>query len=226
MVGVALALVVALYLVTSVSRQTHPGAAAELPAEAPLPSAPVSSALAQQIAALDQEIASATGSARIARQREKAFLLMQSDRLDLAAVEYQRVAQSTGSAEDWRLAGDLFYDWMSSVDDAGDRAGIAVNAVAAYEQVLELEPDNLGVRTDLATAYLNTGSPMQGVTEIKRVLEADSTHLDANFNYGLMLWRIGRVEQAAAQFELVMDLAGEPSEHYTRASEALRTLQQ
>ena len=96
--------------------------------------------------------------------------------------------------------------------------------MAAYEQVVALEPDNLGVRTDLATAYLNTGSPMKGVTEIKQVLEADSTHLDANFNYGLMLWRIGRNDQAATQFEKVMDLAGDPSEHYSRASEALRTM--
>ncbi len=223
-VGAAVALVVALFLVTSVSKKTHPESVEVLPATTSLTSAPVSGALAEQIAVLDGQIRSDTGLARTTRQREKAYLLMQSDRPDLAAMEYQAVAQSTGVLEDWRIAGDLFYDWMTGEEDASRRVQIAVNAVAAYEQVLALDPDNLGVRTDLATAYLNTGSPMKGVTEIKRVLEADSLHLDANFNYGLMLWRIGRNDQAATQFEKVMDLAGDPSEHYSRASEALRTM--
>ncbi len=225
-VGAAVALVVALFLVTAVSKKTHPKSVEESPATTTVTSAPVSGILAEQIAVLDGQIQSDTGFARITRQREKAYLLMQSDRPDLAAMEYQAVAQATGVVEDWRIAGDLFYDWMTGEEDASRRAQIAGNAVAAYEQVVALEPDNLGVRTDLATAYLNTGSPMKGVTEIKRVLEADSTHLDANFNYGLMLWRIGRNDQAAAQFEKVMDMAGDASEHYNRASEALRTMQQ
>ena len=222
----ALVLVVALYLVTVESKRTHPRAAAEASPPTAFEAAPVSGPLAEQLAALDAEIQSDTGLARLTRQREKAYVLMQSDRLDLAAMEYQRIAESTGSVEDWRIAGDLFYDWMSEEEDVNSRAQIAASAIAAYEFVLQIQPDNLGVRTDLATAYLNTGNPMRGVAEIKRVLEADSTHLDANFNYGLMLWRIGRTDQAATQFEKVMALADNPSAHYSRASEALRTLQQ
>ena len=224
--GIAALLVVALFMVTAVSKQTHPTAPQDAPITPSLSAEALTGTVAEQIAALDAQIESDTGLVRLTLQREKAFALVQADRLDLAAMEYEKVAEVSGAPEDWRITGDLFYDWMSHEQDAGRRAQIAGSAVSAYENVLALEPDNLGVRTDLATAYLNTGSPMQGVTEIKRVLAADSTHLDANFNYGLMLWRIGRMEQAAAQFELVMELAENPSEHYARASDALRTMEQ
>ena len=225
-VGAALALVIGLFLVTAVSKQTHP----KIPEEEAAPTAvapePVSGALAEQIAALDGQIESDTGLVGLALRREKAFLLMQADRLDLAAAEYQAIAETTGAEDDWRITGDLYYDFMNREEDPNRRAMIAASAVAAYEEVLTRSPDNLGVRTDLAPAYLNTGSPMLGVTQIKLVLEADSTHLDANFNYGLMLWRIGRTDQAARQFEKVKDLADQASEHYTRADEALRTMRQ
>ena len=220
-----MALIASLFLVTTASRRAAPPTEAVAPASSTIEPAPASGALAEQLAVLDGEMQSGSAETRIAVQREKAFLLMQAGRGDLAAVEYQQLAQRTGSTDDWRIAGDLFYDWMANTEDVNVRAQIAASAVEAYENVLEQEPDNLGVRTDLATAYLNTGSPMKGVTAIKQVLEADSMHLDANFNYGLMLMRIGRNDQATAQFERVLALADSSSEHFSRASDALRMLQ-
>ncbi len=228
-VGAALALVVTTFLVTDTSRRTHPSTpttADPVAAGVVTNLAPVTGTLAEQIAVLDGQIANESGPTRIARQREKAFLLMQADRLDLAAVEYGAVAQATGAVEDWRITGDLHYDWMTREEDDARRSAIAAQAIAAYEEVLALTPDNHDVRTDLATAYLNTGNPMKGVTAIKHVLQADPNHLDANFNYGLMLWRIGRLEQAAVQFEKVMGLIPEDSEHHTRAKDALTRLRQ
>ena len=224
--GIAVCLVGVVFLISTVSKRVFPKEVEQQVATTTLNTDPLSPALAEQLADLDDRIASETGEARMIMRREKAFLLMQSDRTDLAALEYQAIAESSGRAEDWNLAGDLFYNWMDSEEDPNQKALIASNVIASYEEVLALQPDNLGVRTDLATAYLSTGSPMLGVTEIKRVLEEDSTHLHANFNYGLMLWQIGRVEQASEQFNKILDFAEPGSEFYTRASEALELLEQ
>jgi len=228
LMGAAVSLVIAIFMVSAVSKRTFPNIE-----ESPEPAeteavavAPLTGALAEQIADLDARISTESGAERITLLREKTFLLMQADRTDLAAVEYQAIAEITGAAEDWRLAGDLFYDWMNSQEDPAIHAQIATSAIAAYEKVLELEPEDHGVRTDLATAYLSTGSPMLGVTEIKRVLEEDPTHVQANFNYGLMLWQIGRTEQASEQFVKVMDLTEAGSALHTRAGEALEMLSQ
>jgi len=226
--GAAVSLVVAIFMISAISKRTFTNIE-----ESPEPAeteavavAPLTGALADQVADLDARISTEIGTGRVTLLREKTFLLMQSGRTDLAAVEYEAIAEATDSIEDWRLAGDLFYDWMNAQEDPVSRAQIAASAIKAYEKVLELEPGNHGVRTDLATAYLSTGRPMLGVTEIKRVLEEDPTHVQANFNYGLMLWQIGRTEQASEQFVKVMDLTEAGSALHTRAGEALEMLPQ
>ena len=77
----------------------------------------------------------------------------------------------------------------------------------------------------MATAYLSTNNPMQGVQEIRKVLDADSTHLHARFNYGIMLSMIGRAEKAVEQFEFVKTLVDETSPLYRQADEAIRAVQ-
>lgn len=222
MMGAALSLVVALFLITAVSKSRTP-AATEPPTEIPQPVvAPPEGALAGEVAEMDDRIAQAEGAEKLLRQREKLLRLLDAERTDLAAIEQQRVAESTEEARDWKLAGDLYYEAMRLAEpDPMQLQQMAGLAVAAYERTLELDPDNLDVRTDMATAYLNTGNPMKGVDAIKRVLELDPGHLNANLNYGLMLYHINRVDQAVEQLEIVLELADEDSEHYRRASVVL-----
>ncbi len=222
MMGAALSLVIALFLVTAVSKSGEP-AATQPSTGIPEPVvAPPEGTLAAEVAELDERIAQAEGTERLLRQREKLLRMLEADRTDLAAVEQQRVAESTGNVGDWKLAGDLYYEAMRLADsDPVLLQQMAGLAVAAYERTLELDPDNLDVRTDMATAYLNTGNPMKGVDEIKRVLELDPDHLNANLNYGLMLYHINRVDQAVEQLEKVVGLAEVDSEHYRRARAVL-----
>ena len=230
-VGAGLLLVVALFLVTAVSRTWQPDTPAQAAQQA-LPSAvvpedtPLPAQLAEQAATLEAEIAQLDGEARLAKQRDLLVVFVTAGRLDRAAVEQEKIAEATGATEDWKRAGDLFYDWMNTIQEPSRKAQVASRSVAAYQTVLEQTPDNHDVRTDMATAYLNTGNPMQGVTEIKRVLEADPTHLNARFNYGLMLTWINRPEQAIEQFEQVKTLVDESSDYYQKANEAIRAIRQ
>ena len=230
-VGAGLLLVVTLFLVTAVSKTWQADAPAQAAQQA-LPSAvvpeeePLPAQLAEQAATLEAEIAQLDGDVRLAKQRDLLVLFINAGRLDRAAVEQQKIAESTGAIEDWKRAGDLLYDWMNTIPEPQRKAQVASQAVAAYQAVLEQTPDNHDVRTDMATAYLNTGNPMQGVTEVKRVLEADPTHLNARFNYGLMLTWINRPDQAIEQFEQVKALVDESSDYYQKANEAIRAIRQ
>ena len=230
-VGAGVLLVVALFLVTAVSKMqpartpdqpTPPGAAsAALPAETPLPAQ-----LDEQVAAIEDDMAQLDGAMRIARQRDLIPLFFGAGRLDRAALEQEKIAQATGTLDDWKRAGDLFYDWMNTFQDGQSKAQVAGRAIEAYQTVLAQDPDNHDVRTDMATAFLSTGNPMQGVTEVKRVLEAEPNHLHARFNYGLMLTWINRPDQAIEQFEWVKSLVEETSDYYQRAEEAIRIIRQ
>lgn len=227
-IAAGLILVVALFMITAVSKKVEERrpAVEEMTQGGSLPEEALPQDLAELVAALDAEIALLDGEERVAKQREKLFLFVREERMDLAAGEQQAIARAVGTAAEWKRAGDLYYDWMTDIPEPVRKAEVASQAVTAYEQALALDMDNLDVRTDMATAYLHTGNPMKGVSEIKRVLEVDPTHLNANFNYGLMLTMINRPDKAIEQFEMVMALSDTASAHYQRASSAIHTIRQ
>ncbi len=218
-IGLAVLLVVVFFMVTAVSKTTDRSEVATTPVPETIPVAPLGGELAERIALLDEAIARDSGHAKLEIVREKMLVLWQAGRIDLAAETQQHIAEATNLALDWEMAGNLYYRAMNDAsENTALQARMATLAVTAYQEVLSRDPGNLDVRTDMATAYLSTGSPMQGVTEIKRVLEEDPNHLSANFNYGLMLLHINRTDKALEQLEHVLDLAPDSSAHYQSAS--------
>ncbi|ARA92493.1 hypothetical protein AWN76_004455 [Rhodothermaceae bacterium RA] len=232
LVGISAVLVVALFLVTSVSKelQAPPAGSAAAPSMATTPEdphedVPLPASVAEQVARLEAAIDAADGAERLARQRELVNLYIGVGRYGSAAQIQEAIATAANTAEDWRRAGDLFYDWMDTLQDqTPEKRAAADRAIQAYQRALELDPDNLDVRTDMATAYLQSSSPMLGVQEIKAVLDEDPNHLQARFNYGIMLSMINRPEQAIEQFEAVQRIAGPESPFYRQAEEAIAAL--
>lgn len=185
----------------------------------------VPDALRDQIATLQDEIEARSGAEQRAKQRELANLYVGAGQLGQAAVIQRRIAEASGEAEAWRRTGDLLYSWMETLDgEQPVSATVAEHVVQAYQNVLDQDPDNLDVRTDMATAYLQTNQPMRGVEEINRVLEADPDHFQARFNKGIMLTMIGRVDDAIQQFERVKTIVGEESPYYQQAEQAIQTI--
>lgn len=56
-----------------------------------------------------------------------------------------------------------------------------------YQRYLELDPDHIGARTDLATTYYKTDDLDSAVQELRTVLERAPDHEAALFNLGLIL---------------------------------------
>ncbi|MFA5843913.1 MAG: PIN domain-containing protein [Coriobacteriia bacterium] len=80
-------------------------------------------------------------------------------------------------------------------------------AIKHYERVLEMRPNDVSVRTDLAASYFYGGQTDRAIQETSRVLKSDPNQVQANFNLGVFYWR-GRQDYiaAAAQFEKVLEL--------------------
>ncbi|WP_210375546.1 zinc ribbon domain-containing protein [Rhodothermus bifroesti] len=228
-VGGGLLLVVALYLITLASggRGGLPPVDKAQAARAllPLPEpGPIPSVVADQVAALEAEIARLKGKERLAKQQALVNLLIGIGRPDRAALVQEELAQAFDTPEAWRRAGNLFYDWMEMVDGPA-KAALAQRVIAAYQRVLEKEPDNLDVRADMAIAYLyDPNNPMEAVNQTRMVLAKDSTHVQANFNLGIMLLQINRLEEARAQFLKVQRLVGPRSPLYAQADTILQII--
>ena len=165
--------------------------------------------IAQEVT-LQEEIESLTGIALDSKRRELIDLYVSANRLDRAAGEAEKLAESDGSEQMWVATANLYYDWMESQTPV-ERAYFARKSIAAYRHALEINPENLDARTDMAIAYMyDSENPMMAIQETMKVLESDSLHVNANFNRAIMLLQINRVDQAIEQLRKVKRIVGDP----------------
>lgn len=227
-VGAGVLLVVGLFFVTLASKNSGAdvppptsGAVVEVTPD-PLPAD-----LAATASILEDEIDRSTGEDKLQKQGELIDFYVMQSRLDLAAQVQDSVAHSTGSEVDWIRAGNLYYDWMEGIEGPA-KGAYAKKAIAAYRRALELNPANHDVRTDMAIAYMyDPDNGMQAIAETNKVLEENPEHIQANFNKGIMLLRIGRHDEAGAQFEKVQAIIGDSTNQiYQRAEAALQAVEQ
>jgi tetratricopeptide (TPR) repeat protein len=188
----------------------------------------VPESIAGEVESLKESIAAAADSAeRIDLQQELVRLYADADRQDLAADVQEKIAAARQTAMAWADAGNLYYDWMMDRQSRAQQTTYARKAIQAYQRSLELDPTDLDVRTDMAVAYLyDPDNPMEAIKQTKKVLAQDPDHLQANFNRGIMLLRINRVDEAIQQFQKVKQLAGPNSPVYERTEQVLQQIRQ
>jgi cytochrome c-type biogenesis protein CcmH/NrfG/ribosomal protein L40E len=227
LVGVAVVAVLALFFISQISWDDAPAApqqAANTATPPPAPSTPtvLPDDVLAEVERLEGEIeAASTEEERLEAQEQLAGLYAQAGAFDRAAPLQQEVAEGRQTALAWADAGSLFLAHMLRTQGP-ERADYAQRAAENYERSLALNPDDLDVKTDLATAYLNDATnPMRAVEVVKEVLETNPDHVRANFNYGLMLAQINRTEQAQTQFEKVVNLTDPADPVHQRAEQEL-----
>ena len=100
------------------------------------------------------------------------------------------------------------------------------DAVAAYRRILQLEPNNLtyrmrlinllatqGNKEDLlrertlaAESYLRLGYMDRALTELEQALQESPTSVPTRLNYALALQKLGRIQQAVAEYQRVLQV--------------------
>ena len=227
LVAAAAALLVAgLYLITVVSRSQSGTDPAPIQTVDTTPPPLSGSAIAEEESLL-AKIEAAEGLERVELQRALIGVYVRENRLDLAGDVQEDIAVAVNSEVEWVRSGNLYYDWME-LQGSALRTAYARKAIASYSRALEINPNNLDARTDMALAYFyDPQRPMDAIRNITMVLEADSTHIQANYNRGYLLFQIGRYDQSVEQFEKVLRLVGNPEDPiYRRAETAIQTVRQ
>ena len=223
-VSAALLLVMALYVITSLSDSASVSSETQSPANLNAVE-PLAQQWIPRQEELQAEVSRSIGADQIAARRNLIDLYFAADRLDMAADETGLIAEATASEQEWTVAGNLYFDWMQRQPDVL-RATWAQKAIGAYQKALDMNPMNLDVRTDMAIAYMyDPQNSMMAIQETNKVLEQDSLHIQANFNRGIMLSQINRTEQAIEQFEKVKRIVGDENDPvYLRAVDAVARL--
>lgn len=234
LIGLAVLVVVALYMVTIVSKQRAPTngeAAVDAPAETRAASViqeresvPIGEAYRGRVDSFQVVIEGAGVAESVDTRRQLVNFLVGIGRVDRAAIEQQRLARITDESADWKKAGNLLFDWMEMSEPASKRQ-VALLAIDAFKRVLEQRPDDLDARADLGWAYqYDPQNPMEAIRQTNLVLEESPEHLTANYNKGVFLLRINRLEDAAKQFERVKSIAGAESPYYRQSQMWIDTI--
>ncbi|MBV9232369.1 MAG: tetratricopeptide repeat protein [Chloroflexi bacterium] len=100
------------------------------------------------------------------------------------------------------------------------------DAVATYRRILQLDPNNLTYRTRLinllstqgnkedllrertlaAESYLRLGYMDRALTELEQALQESPTSVATRLNYALALHKLGRIQQAMAEYQRVLQV--------------------
>jgi len=97
----------------------------------------------------------------------------------------------------------LFARGIALEDDPGSQE----EAVAAYEKVLEIEPEHAAAHINLGTLYYNRQDHVQAEKHYRLAIEADPRYALAYFDLGNVLDETGRVKEAIQTYETALQLA-------------------
>jgi len=91
--------------------------------------------------------------------------------------------------------GNVFYD-----------AGQYDDAIGYYQQVLNINPKNVDVRSDMATCFWYKNDPDKAIVEFQKSLTYNPTHASTLYNLGVVRWQgKGDPKGAVAAWQKLLD---------------------
>lgn len=93
--------------------------------------------------------------------------------------------------------GNIYYD-----------AGLYGQAIPYYAKELETDPNNVNVRTDMATAYYYNGDTAKAIEEGRKVLAIEPNKIETRMNMGIWLTSLTppNVPEAIQNWQVVVNL--------------------
>ncbi|HYB98287.1 MAG TPA: tetratricopeptide repeat protein [Candidatus Limnocylindrales bacterium] len=186
-----------------------PGERQQQQAEGSLPQGHPSLELPQEVVAfLDQLTAEAEKNPndveahlRLARARYRASVLNATYRQAAQQALDKLLALDPEHAEGIRIAANLAYD-------RGDFA----QAEKGFLKFLARHPDDASALTDLGSTLLFQDRPDEAVAQYRRALEKDEKFLQARFNLGITLQKLGKSEEALVELKKAAQVAETPEQ--------------
>lgn len=130
-----------------------------------------------------------------------ANLYRAANQYDSAAWFAEESSKFFNTIDSWIKVGDNYYQAYTLALDQSKQLNYATKAQEFYGKVLQRDPKNLRVKTNLAMTYLTTASPMKGIAMLREVLAQDPKNELALFNMGMLSIQSGQYDRAIERLE-------------------------
>lgn len=125
-------------------------------------------------------------------------------KFDSAAYYAEQAAVLKPGLENFLRAADRYYEAYGFAVEEEKAKALGEKTRAYYQKALDLNPDLLSAKANMAMTYVNTSSPMQGIMLLREVLDADPTNELALFNLGILSMRSNQYAKAAERFQQIL----------------------
>ena len=119
---------------------------------------------------------------------------------DSAAKYKEFKAINYPNEDNWIEAGDAFYDAQTFSQDPIAGENFAIKARSYFQKVIELDSQNLEVKSKMAMTYVASANPMKGIVMLREILETDPENKLAIFNLGMLSLQSAQYEKAVQRF--------------------------
>jgi tetratricopeptide (TPR) repeat protein len=125
----------------------------------------------------------------------------------ISSFYFEAIAKTTPGESEWLNAAYRYFDAFKMSEDSVSRSVMVQKAIDCYNEVLEINPQNLNAKTDLGVCYAEgTANPMQGISLLREVVQTNPEHENAQFNLGILSVKSGQLEKAVDRFAKVQKI--------------------
>lgn len=161
----------------------------------------------KQIAGLKVKLQEAKTEAQQVDALEKlASAFIGADKYDSAAFYASNYADNHASLPHILRAGQLYFEAQTYAINAKKGQALGEKARNYFEKALSFDPNNLLVKTNLAMTYVDTPTPMKGISLLREVIEQEPTFVPAIFNLGILAIKSNQFGKGQERFTQILKL--------------------
>ncbi|MHA8067231.1 tetratricopeptide repeat protein [Aquirufa sp. ROCK2-A2] len=170
-------------------------------------SAPLTAKQQKEISSLKLKLAAANSEntqLKVLDQLIKSFV--DASRIDSAAFFAEQFSNKYGSLPNVLKTAQLYFEAQTYAIDSKKGSRLGEKAREYFEKALSLDPNNLLVKTNMAMTYVDTPTPMKGITLLREVIEQEPTYVPALFNLGLLSIKSNQFGKGQERFTQILKL--------------------
>ncbi|MFZ4862372.1 tetratricopeptide repeat protein [Sphingobacterium sp. Mn56C] len=179
----------------------------------------VNASLAQDISAIEAQVAKAEGEAKVTLLQQLAAKWDDVAKPIPQGFIYEEMANISPKLEYWLKAGDAFRAGYTNLQDTAMASVLNTKAIETYEKAIALDGNSLAAKTGLGAALV-TGSnnPMSGIALLREVVAADPKNVEANKTLGLFSLQSQQYDKAIDRFKTVVEVKPDAEAYFYLAT--------
>jgi tetratricopeptide (TPR) repeat protein len=161
----------------------------------------------KQVATLKSSLGSAKTEANQALALEKLMRVFREfSKYDSAAIYAGQFSDSHPGINSVLRAGQAYFEAQAYAINPQKARLMGEKARIYFEKALIQDPNNLLVKTNLAMTYVDTPTPMKGITLLREVIEQEPTYIPALFNLGILSIKSNQFGKGQERFAQILKL--------------------